>query len=118
MDAVFWHSNPIEHVHAARQALMDCSKAIEFWADWSKPYFRMGSAHLALGNWDAAMQACRTGEALLRRKVRLSLAGSGSEATGRRTGCPQLHLRLSVVAWLVDPALCRCRTAAAQISCR
>ena len=53
---------------------MDGSKATELWPRWSKPYFRMASAHLALNNWDAAMQACRTGEALLDRKVRLLLA--------------------------------------------
>ena len=53
----------------ARQALLDCSKASELWPGWPKPYFRMGSAHHSLGNWDAAMHACRAGEALLGHKV-------------------------------------------------
>ncbi len=52
------------------QVLMDCSKAIDLCPGWSKPYFRMGTAHLAFGSWDAAMQACRTGESLLGFKVR------------------------------------------------
>ena len=62
--------NTDQHLRLSRQALLDCKKATELWPRWSKPYFRMASAHLALSNWDAAMQACRNGEALLDRKVR------------------------------------------------
>ena len=59
-----------QSMNSHAQVLMDCTKAIDLCPGWSKPHHRMGTAHLALGNWDAAMQACRTGECLLGRKVR------------------------------------------------
>ena len=61
-----------QHAMATRQVLLDCGKAMDLCPAWSKLYFRMGTAHLALGSWDAAMQACRTGESLLGSKVRQS----------------------------------------------